>query len=49
MENNEFKLKIMEQKKYPNVKTSAQRVGLYHYYHPDFYYSMPELNSKYRR
>ena len=49
MENNEFELKNMEQKKYSNVKTSPQRVGLYHYYHTDFYYSMPELNSKYNR
>ncbi|TMW52334.1 hypothetical protein DOY81_002591 [Sarcophaga bullata] len=45
MENNEFKLKTMEQKKYPNFKTSPQRVGLYHYYHTDIYYSMPELNK----
>lgn len=47
MEELELKIKNMEKKKFLNNRTNSKRVGLYHYYHTDLYYSMPEINSKY--
>lgn len=48
MENFELKLKKMETTNLTKSKPNNGRLGLYHYYHTDFYYSMPEISSKYK-
>lgn len=50
MENIELNLKNVENRSLMKSKSSNSRqLGLYHYYHTDFYYSMPEISSKYFR